>query len=283
VAEKKNSNRRSGRKRKNSGFVGGIAAFTGGGADAAPDVEFAQIASAGTAKLLVGILLLPLCWVSLESFLLLFRDQTIANSYWRSTEFISFGMGSVFWLILFFSVRSRWMMWFYVAGHEITHAIFALICLGKISQLHISSAGGHILTNRNNFLISLSPYFFPFYTVMVIGIWALLDWAFFDFGRAEINWLYGLIGFTWMFHLTFTIWMIRRDQPDLKQNGRVFSFAINFLANMLIISALLIMASPTATFLDFGHSFVANVESFPGRLLDSIRELGTLFLDFFPL
>lgn len=165
------------------------------------------------------------------------------------------------------------MMWLYVAGHELTHAIFVLLCRGKVTKVHISAEGGHILTNRNNFLISLSPYFFPFYTAAAIAVWALLQWVFREQGGLNPIWLYGTIGFTWMFHLTFTIWMIRREQPDLDQNGRLFSFAVIFLFNVVLICALLIIASPTATFEGFGVSLWENAKSFHVRFTESALEL----------
>ena len=59
--------------------------------------------------------------------------------------------------------------------------------------------------------------------------------------------LYGLfwfIGLSWGFHLTFTVWMIARDQPDLKINGTSFSMMVIIFVNLLIISVLLILASP---------------------------------------
>ncbi len=284
AAKKKRTNKRRAKpKGGKSGPLRGIAAFTGSGTNSVPGFEFAQLASVEMAKFFIGILLLPVCWISLESFLVLFRYQAIATSFWRSPELISFGLGSAFWLVLFFGARTKTMMWLYVAGHEITHAIFVLICRGNVAKVHISSDGGHILTNRNNFLISLSPYFVPFYTAIIIGVWALLDWLVFDNNTPHTNWLYGSIGFTWMFHLSFTIWMIRREQPDVDQNGKLFSFTVIFVANMLIISALLILASPTATFQNFALSFVANAESFHSRLMDSVQELWILLLGFFPV
>lgn len=224
-------------------------------------------------KFLIGLLLLPLCWVLMETFLVLLRADTFGGHYWRSHEFLFFGVGCLLWLALFFGFRTRAMMWLYVAGHELTHALFVLIFRGKVSKVHISADGGHILTNRNNFVISLSPYFFPFYTSVAILAWAVAGWI---FGRDQLPgdlWLYGLIGFTWMFHLTFTLWMIRRDQPDLAQNGKLFSAAVIFLINVLLICTLLIVSSPTATFHGFGVSFWENICSLGSRFVESVSEL----------
>lgn len=224
-------------------------------------------------KLVFGIFLLPFCWVMLETFLVLLKVDTLSGNYWRSPEFVAFGVGGILWLALFFCCRSRFMMWLYVAGHELTHALFVLICRGKVSKVHISSDGGHILTNRNNFLISLSPYFFPFYSVIAIIVWALAGWVVGKPEPVDPIWLYGTIGFTWMFHLSFTVWMSIREQPDLEQNGRIFSFAVIFLINMLLICGLLIIASPTATFAGFGVSFWENARSLFDRFSESAAEV----------
>ncbi len=258
-------------KRKAKKPVKGIAAFVE--ASPLPWFDTENFDSLKAAKLLIGLLLLPVCWVSFETFLVLFQTGAIDSNLWKQPEFVFFAIGLLFSIVLFFGVRSPAMMWLYVAGHELTHALFVLICRGNVSKIHISSKGGHILTNRNNFVISLSPYFFPFYTACLIAIWSTLEWLFFDFTRQHTYWLYGLIGITWMFHLAFTVWMVFREQPDVEQNGKIFSFSVVFLANMVLISALLIMASPTATFRSYGKSFVANTESFATRLWESVLEL----------
>jgi len=224
-------------------------------------------------KLLVGLILLPVCWLMLETFLVLLQADTLAASYWKSSGFLYFGVGCLLWLVLFLFARCRPMMWLYVAGHELTHALFVLICRGKVSKVHISADGGHVMTNRNNFVISLSPYFFPFYTAVAIVMWGLMEWTVADLSKPDTVWLYGLIGFTWMFHLTFTLWMIRRDQPDVNQNGRIFSFTIIFIANVLLICAMLIVASPTATFRGFTLSLLENTRTFYPRLVESVSEV----------
>ncbi len=231
-----------------------------------------------TLKFVVGIFLLPVCWVLFETFLVLLRADTLAGDYWRSREFIFFGLGGALWLVLFFFLRCRPMLWLYVAGHELTHALFVLIFRGKVTKLHVSDRGGHILTTRTNFLISLSPYFFPFYSVVAIAAWVVCGWIVAD--RAGPDpvwrdpvWLYGLIGFTWMFHLSFTILMIRGAQPDLDQNGRLFSLAVIFAANVTLLGAMLIVASPTATFRGFAASLWENSRTFVPRLVESVREI----------
>lgn len=164
-------------------------------------------------------------------------------------------------------------MWLYVASHELTHAFFVLIFRGEVSRIHITPEGGHILTNRNNFLISLSPYLVPFYTLLFLAGWALFEWQWVDFEGSDFFWYYGIIGLTWMFHVAYTIWMLRRDQNDIELNGRLFSFTVIFLANVTIISFLMILASPNVSFSGFGGAWLQNLETLGTRIVTSVGEL----------
>ena len=227
-----------------------------------------------TAKFLIGLLLLPACWVTLETFFVIFDHAAKHTEFWRNAEFWYFGIGVAMWLVLFFGARSRLMLLFYVAGHEWTHALFVLICRGNVAKVHISAEGGHILTNRNNFLISLSPYFFPFYSAVVIAIWGFAEWVFVDFQPEHLRYLFWAIGFTWCHHLTFTIWMAtRQDQPDLDHNGRLFSFSLIALVNTLIIVSMLIVASPAVKWKTFALMWWANLTTFGTRFVESVREM----------
>ena len=74
--------------------------------------------------------------------------------------------------------------------------------------------------------------------------------------------LYALVGVTWAFHLTFTCWMIPKNQSDLSDNGTIFSLVVIYLMNLLLLSAMLIIASPHITFASFGADIVRNIANF---------------------
>ncbi|PAW63054.1 MAG: hypothetical protein B9S36_05500 [Verrucomicrobiia bacterium Tous-C2TDCM] len=229
-------------------------------------------------KFLIGLALIPLCWILFETFVVLLQADTLAAAYWRTREFTFFGLGGALWLVLFFFARCRPMLYLYVAGHEWTHALFVWLFRGRLLQpIKISHTGGHIITDRTNFLISLSPYFFPFYTVIAVAVWIFFHWVAADHLHPDLVWLYALIGFTWMFHFSFTVWMILRKQSDVEQNGRIFSFTVIFSANILILSGMLIVASPTASFRSFLASFWENLRTFWPRLVETGVEVGRWF------
>jgi hypothetical protein len=74
--------------------------------------------------------------------------------------------------------------------------------------------------------------------------------------------LYALVGVTWAFHLSFTCWMIPKNQTDLSDNGTIFSLVVIYLINLLLLSAMLVIASPRITFVSFGEDIVRNIANF---------------------
>jgi hypothetical protein len=253
----------------------GLAAFISGTAEAI----FSDPHSPALLRLkfFIGIALVPLCWILFETFVVLLQADTFAAAYWRTREFAFFGLGGALWLVLFFFARCRPMLYLYVAGHEWTHALFVILFRGKVTDISVKPGAGYIITDRTNFLISLSPYFFPFYSFVAVAAWIVFRWVVADHLHPDPVWLYALIGFTWMFHLSFTVWMILREQPDVEQNGRVFSFTVIFAANVLLLSGMLIVASPTASFRSFFASFWENLCTFGPRLVETGIEVSRWF------
>lgn len=214
-------------------------------------------------KFIIGIILLPFCWASIKTFFQLFHSEATSGAFYKVPEFFFFGAGAIVGLIVFiYAKRNKILMWLYVAGHELTHALFAMIFRGKVSEIRITATdGGHIKTDKSNFVINLAPYFFPFYTIFVIFVWAIAEWQFIDFTESQTFWLYGSIGLTWLFHIGYTVWMLQRKQTDIQVNGRLFSYTVIVLANLLVISGLLIIASPAATLRSFGQDWWQNMQA----------------------
>ncbi|CAN5213831.1 hypothetical protein BH23VER1_BH23VER1_07650 [soil metagenome] len=214
-----------------------------------------------------GVVLAPVCLVTALAFFDTFTAAAIDRGLWKAAELWYFALGVLLWLISFFTLPRP--LTAYVLGHELTHAFFVIVCGGRIRDFHFDRRGGFVVTDRNNTLISLSPYFVPFYTVMAMLAFGLVT-PFVDvthlyanavYGIASFKWtwlLFALVGFTWAFHLTFTVWMIGKDQPDLRENGVFFSLVLIFLVNLLVVAGGLIVASPETTLDDFAASWTAN-------------------------
>ena len=131
---------------------------------------------------------------------------------------------------------------------------------GRVSRFRVGREGGHVVTNRNNFWIALAPYFFPLYSILAIAIYGALS-LFLDmqpYGRL----LYAIIGATWAFHFTFTCWMIPKNQTDLSDQGTLFSLVVIYLMNLLLLSVMLILASPQISFVAFGVDLLTNLSHF---------------------
>ena len=217
----------------------------------------------------VGVLLLPCCIVATQSFLSAFGETSAKTLLIQSAELWFFFIGVLLWLIYFFGLPRP--LFLYVLGHELTHAFFVLLCGGKISEFKVKSGGGHIVTNKNKVLISLSPYFIPFYSVILIALFGIIG-IFVDnlfeyhpnalfWGKIGFSWswiLYMSVGITWCFHLTFTSWMITKNQPDLKQNGTFFSLVFIYFINLMILSITLILVSNEISLTGFVESLLNN-------------------------
>ena len=83
--------------------------------------------------------------------------------------------------------------------------------------------------------------------------------------------LFALIGITWAFHISFTVWMIPKGQTDLTYHGTFFSLVIIYLMNLLVLTVLLIVASPHVTWLAFGQDLLENGGSFAALINQLLR------------
>ncbi len=201
---------------------------------------------AGFLRLLLGLALLPACCGVVMSFL----DSIPAaagSSGWLSAGSISTLGGvaafALCWIAVPHPVRA------YVLGHELTHAIWGLMFGARPYDLRVGQNGGSVKLTKSNLLITLAPYFFPFYTFLVV-IAALITSAFLRPLPCLPLWMF-LIGFTWAFHLLFTVETLTQRQPDIKLYGRMFSWVFIFLVNAFIVMAFLAVTTP----LTFGMLF----------------------------
>jgi hypothetical protein len=83
--------------------------------------------------------------------------------------------------------------------------------------------------------------------------------------------LYAVIGATWAFHFTFTCWMIPKNQTDLSDQGTFFSLVVIYLMNLLLLSTMLILASPQITFASFGADLLMNLGNFAQWMVQLLR------------
>ena len=137
--------------------------------------------------------------------------------------------GALAWVLLF-ALFSRPLR-SYILAHELTHALWGMLMGARVSRIQVKADHGSVVLSKTNFLITLAPYFFPFYAVFVILVYFALS-LFYDLRPYALWWL-GAVGFAWAFHVTFTINALMQRQTDIQQQGRIFSYTFIYLANVL--------------------------------------------------
>lgn len=225
-------------------------------------------------KFFIGIVLIPPCLILTASFI-----QALSSSVHKgllaNQSFGCFAAGLLLFVILFAVVPRKILMLPYVFGHEVTHAIWVKIFGGKVAdQFHVGLEGGHVLTDRVNTWIILSPYFFPIYSVLTATLYGvlaassrLIDWIHQGSNLAaavdSCRWvLFLLLGLTMAFHLVFTFLLITKGQPDLHYGGTFFSLTVIYLINLLIVTALLLSTSKPDVWSSYWESLAINSMEF---------------------
>ena len=188
-------------------------------------------------KLLIGLLLIPMCWsMSRTIYLFLTADSLGPMAPWALPT------GCAISVISFILLPPAFRT--YVLGHEATHAIAGLLMGAKVGKMKVGPRGGHVELSKTNSLIALAPYVIPFYTALAVLTWVAAGW-FWEISRFQTAWLM-IVGLTWGFHILFTVYMLTQRQPDVQEHGRVFSYVVIYLANLLCIAAWLgLIGSPT--------------------------------------
>jgi hypothetical protein len=190
----------------------------------------------------IALILIPLCFITMITLMKESGEERIFQTIWYSTELLCFLAGICSMLSWFIAgIANDRLLYLYVLGHEMTHAMFVYVCGGRISAIHFSTEGGYVMTNKSNILIALSPYFIPFWSAVLISLHSFVSlWWKIPAGSLILT---GLLGFTWTFHIVWTVWMIPKDQPDLKENGTFLSLMIIIFANLVLFSLILCATS----------------------------------------
>lgn len=204
-------------------------------------------------RMLLGVALLPMCWGVVRAFF----DSVVAaagESGGITAESIALLGGMLAFALCWMSVPHPVKT--YVLGHELTHAIWGLLFGAVPSRLRVSESGGSVNLTKSNMLITLAPYFFPFYTFVVV-VAAIVTYAFIRPLPWLPLWMF-MVGFTWAFHVLFTIETLSQRQPDVKLYGRIFSWVFIFLANVALV--LVFLAAVTSlSFAQLGGFLVHRV------------------------
>ena len=177
-------------------------------------------------KFLVAVLLLPVCAGAL---------RTLGRVLWEcggaTLTVVPFLAGAVCWWVVYLMLPKP--MWLYVVGHEMTHAIWTWAMGGRVKRFKASAAGGHVVVTKNNFLIALAPYFFPFYAALVV-VGFVIGHLLWGWSRL-LPWFHLCVGAAYAFHLTLTWHALKTRQSDITSQGYLFSAVVIFLGNIAVL------------------------------------------------
>jgi hypothetical protein len=159
----------------------------------------------------------------------------MARLPWSQDRLLAFSSGfGAYLAVQIFFWRPLFM---YVMGHELTHALAAVLQGGRADDLQVSSRGGRVKVSVSNFLVALAPYFFPIYTFVVVLVYWIADPKF------HLPLLFAL-GVSLAFHLALTAFSLREHQSDIEEVGWLFAFPFIGIANLLIIAFLMSVCVP---------------------------------------
>jgi len=173
-----------------------------------------------------AILLLPSCAGLFHALLRVVSASGDSSSFW-----IVFLAGAACWWVIYLLLPKP--MWFYVFGHELTHVLWTWLFWGKVRRFKASAKGGHVIITKTNFLIALSPYFFPIYAVAVVLVFGL-GHALWNWSRYQV-WFHLLLGAAYAFHVTLTWFILQTRQLDITDHGYLFSAVIIWIGNILVL------------------------------------------------
>ena len=181
-------------------------------------------------KILFGLMLVPFCigfaWQ---------LTATVFTVHYRPDTPYYFLAGGLTYLSIHVLFKKPVLT--YVIGHELTHALFAVLFGGSIKSIHASHRGGRVTITKSNFIITLAPYFFPLYTSLALLLYWTARAA--DARGMAIDVLIFLSGATFALHLVLTFVFLQTDQNDIREEGAIFSYPLIFLFNIAFAAFLM--------------------------------------------
>jgi hypothetical protein len=186
-----------------------------------------------------GLALLPGLWGMLGAgFDLLVEMQTDPV---QGQTLLRFVAGGGVWLLIFVCLPPPFRS--YVLAHELSHALAACFSGARVGGLRVGRDGGSVEVSHTNLFITLAPYMIPFYSLALLA-----GTAGAGLFRDVSGWLpflpFGL-GFTWSFHLCFTLQALSAGQSDIDPYGPAGAYPVIALGNVVFLLPGLMFLAPT--------------------------------------
>lgn len=158
-----------------------------------------------------------------------------------SFHFYMLGVGVTFFIFTIFASGYSTRQAMQIISHELTHTFFAYLTLHTAGRLRLNpdgSGGSMSLNGHGNWLITLSPYFFPLFAFFYMLIMPLLAEA------TDSHWiLYAILGYFLAYHWLVVLTQTHLQQTDIIREGYVFSGFIIIGGNLFTTGFILAFAS----------------------------------------
>lgn len=212
---------------------------------------------------LSGIILIPVCAGALYSAYL-----QLSSAGGMERNGLVFGAGLVLYAAVHICLYRPITV--HVFGHELTHVLWAWIFGGKVKQFKASKEGGRVIVTKTNFIIRLSPYFFPLYSILVICLYGLIS-LIAGHNRWFVYCVFTL-GITTGFHFGMTLYSLRTVQTDLTASGYFFSVLFIVIMNIIILMFLLSFVMESISFLRFLKDFLVQTGRIYGKAVQAVMQ-----------
>lgn len=193
-------------------------------------------------KFLLGLAVIP---IAVTGSVSLYHQLALVSGLSQNQSYFLAGIG------IYLVIHSLFYkpVYLYIVGHEMSHALFTWFCGGRVKSFRATFKGGSVVSTKSNFFITLGPYFFPIYTVLISGIYLCLS-VFSEVNEYASLFIF-LIGFSWAFHVVLTAHFIKMKQPDILKAGTLFSISLIYIINLVILAFILSSLFREVSFLDF--------------------------------
>lgn len=150
-------------------------------------------------------------------------------------SYLYFFGGGVLYAVAALTLLKSNLQYYQTKHHESLHEAACQILLRPIESISASAGKGGQLVHRgkSNLFITLAPYSFPLFTILLLLIHLMID--------PRYPGYLILVGFTFFFFLHAVSLQIGSHQPDLQKFGLVKSYC--FIANFLSMNVAIILYS----------------------------------------
>lgn len=179
----------------------------------------------------IGLLVLA---ITVPAF---YANVTFLNTYITKYALIWFFLPMLATALFWFVIPGLSGSFLAIFEHEATHMLFAVLTGHKPHSIDVKQdvGGSFSFYGKGNWLIALSPYFFPTFAVLVML--ASLFYIYLQTPLPDIYW--AVLGVLTGYHIVAGFMQIHPKQTDFKDGGYLFSLIFLPGINLLKLGMLL--------------------------------------------